>query len=883
MNCRVILLFLFVGVAVSAPPTVTVPLDPLSVAVPIRVRLFGAFSAGWAVRLARNVSDCDSAATFSGIYDIPRSTVSNIVRWTLDDSPSAWVVKLVAKEPGNNARVCWTSDNGAHWNLGLTKEHANGFKIWKKVPTAVAVPQTVTVGSLMRVFVFDGLLQRFARAVLVANATSCTGSFPRGALTPVTNIKGGSFEFRPRKSVSSALLCVSMKPFNVWSVIPFDPNNEIVYKSPEHIRTNFEPRSIGITIHPKDVKYRRANVSCGPLVAGAAVTCFIEITNKTLITFSSSQLQIASLTDGSGNVECPLPLIRQVSPTRAAFSFTPQGSGREGSLSFLFKGTPLIISANNSTNAYYAFNRKVAVPNITIRYEDVVEWYTRDASVMKFQVQPTFTFLKKYSFANLLSLLSFNIAGNWVTQYGVYRFAGRKDGTVNGDMQAVTLNSLGNGTIFQTVSIPPLTENCRFAVHYYYLANSTSIESTEFVGSARLLVDGVERKRFQIFAYLQQVLILTSNTRSGILLGDAFQLEQIATDLSISTIDAQITVELTVDNTHARRLYFLEPSLHCASGVATGRATTSEINALNRFYSSLFVSGVTRPLLNWRKADGSVNGDPCTNLWQGVQCRHNRVVGLHFEGMNLTGTVPLLPELAMLEELLLPYNNIVGGLRVNNSRLRRVVVSNNKIATLDLSNGIMAFRSHRCLVQLQASHNLINAFPTEVTSIPSLIELDLSFNNISDVIPKDFSALHMLKVLHLSTNKLYGTLPAFVPSNSLVSIDFSHNRFSGTIPSSWNSLRNCLFLDVSKNNITGTIPFALAEIRTGNDLVFRAEDNFLSGIIPRLSTKLLDLRGNFFECPMMRPEIETNTSEMDTIAMWGVSDWCDYQSARAGY
>lgn len=278
-----------------------------------------------------------------------------------------------------------------------------------------------------------------------------------------------------------------------------------------------------------------------------------------------------------------------------------------------------------------------------------------------------------------------------------------------------------------------------------------------------------------------------------------------------------------------------------------------------------------------------MNGDPCANKWQGVKCRHNRVVGLDVEGMNLTGIVPRLPELAMLEEIRLSRNKLYGPFLVNNSRLRVVDISYNKISSLDLNSGIFSFRSHKCLVRLQASHNEIGYFPSEVTSIPSLVELDLSFNNISDVVPADFSKMKSIKVLHLSTNNLTGTLPQELATQPLVSIDFSHNRLTGTIPAAWSRLRNCLFLDLSKNNISGTVPFSLAEIRTASNLVFRAEDNFLSGIVPRLSAKLLDLRNNYFECPMMRPEIDTNVSEMDAIAMWGVSDWCDYRSARAGY
>jgi hypothetical protein len=842
----------------SAPIFSMLSQDPLLVFHEMRIEVMGNFSDGYALRLARNSSSCDSSVNFVGgiaAQNIPPTTISNVVRWTKSDSITTWTASFLPRYVVESGVVCWSDNGGFTWQTTVTANNDTNFRLWKHAPIAIAVPQTVTAGKLFRVIVSPSL-PRFARGVLVANETSCFGSTPRGPLSETARISGSGFEFHPTKHADEAFLCVSLTFSGPWSVVPF-------------ATAGSSNRSI--TIFDPSVRFRIATVNCTTWISGVRSYCTVQVRNKTLLSISPANIRISLLTDGGGVSECPLPPLEVISSTMVGFSYTPQRGGSEGTISLQFLNNPLLIVSDNETINYFANAANVLIRNITsIRQVDVIPWYTQDLSLKKFYVGPPFSFLQHYQSTNLAAYSAFNTTSNWVSQNGVAQFRGRQNLSSTDDLMAITLNTSTQETIVQTIDVPSSSQQCRLRIYYYLLAKGGAPEMETFVGSVKLSLSRTLIASFDLFVFQRQVIVVRSDGRRSV--GDIFAMEQIAAEVSISTTPATVELNLTIDHRNAQQLFFVGPEVLCATS-NTAKTNLQDIRGLHRLFDAV---GSSSTLLKW-KTNGQFNGDPCTNQWQGVECRHMRVVSLRLANKSLSGVLPPLGELTMLETVDFSRNQITGGFPLNNSRLSRVDVSFNKLSSLSTSAGAFGLSSHKCIRYFDAKNNQITSFPA-LSLLPQIQMLDLSANEMRSQLP-DFSVVSpKLQSLQLSTNHLVGSLPA-LPA-TILSLDVSANRFSGSIPQ-W-QLPKIKFIDISKNEINGTIPWTISQISSG-EVVFRAEDNFLTGLVPRLSFKLTDVRSNFFQCPLMRPEIDTNTSEMNVIVNWGVNNWCDFNSADAGF
>ncbi len=873
-------------------PTAYLPSDPVSISRPIRVKVFGAFN--------------ESSAIFIGPGMCNR-TITNIVHWTYHDDPTSWSTSLIPYVAVENATLCYSSDGGS-WFTNLWPQHRyySEFRIWDKVPTAYPVPQTVTAGAKFRAFVSPPL-GAAAKAVLVTNQSSCFGPTPQGVIAGGTlrsgTVNGSWFEFQPTRTYSKVFMCIATtSPFNTWSVIPFDPQHEMVHVDERgYIATGrILPSSGAVTVFPASVRFRKANVTCTPFIAGEHVRCTIQVLNKTAIPISPKTLQVAFIADGAFVAECPLPSLRQVSATELSFQFIPQRSGRAGALQLTFRGTPLVIlDSKGSTAAYYRYvaNVSVAVNSSTRTTANVTalrtfEMYSQDMSVMRFAVQPSVEQRQFYEQTNLLSVSSFTGASLWTTVYGVYQFKGSLNGTRDGELPALAplqRNVSTNSTISQTITVPVNAERCRLVLKYYFAPAKTDLTKPVVIGTAKLVTmakttntDVETAEFFTLQSYLRQVLVSSSTTssrRGGSLDGEIFTVEQLVTEQAIFSNVGKLRLELFVENRFNPQLYFLDPQLTCATNASTARTDLRDITALQRVYNTV---GKVSTLSSWYDATRKVfKGDPCTNAWEGVVCRNMRVVELHLNGVGLAGIFPPVKELTRLTVLEARRNALTGNLLVNNSRLQVVDVSYNFITSIIVSSGSFTYANHQCLQRLVVSHNALTSFPTSVTTVLPLRQLDLSSNRMVGTIP-DFTAAGLSLVeLSLSSNQLTGSLPR-VDVFALRSLDFGYNRLNGTIPSSWGNLQNLLYLDVSKNVLTGTIPTQLGEIRTADELVLRAEDNFLTGKVPYFNVKLMDVRRNFFSCPLYRPETVHGVSFGAEIVSW-IGLQCDFDSAPSGF
>ncbi len=87
-----------------------------------------------------------------------------------------------------------------------------------------------------------------------------------------------------------------------------------------------------------------------------------------------------------------------------------------------------------------------------------------------------------------------------------------------------------------------------------------------------------------------------------------------------------------------------------------------------------------------------------------------------------------------------------------------------------------------------AQNDLKSLFPQEIGYFnPSLVVLNLSWNQFSGTIPTTLGSLQALQVLDLSHNQLSGTILPSLGTQliSLKSINVSYNQLNGSLPSSW--------------------------------------------------------------------------------------------------
>ncbi|XP_057991623.1 receptor-like protein EIX2 [Hevea brasiliensis] len=118
------------------------------------------------------------------------------------------------------------------------------------------------------------------------------------------------------------------------------------------------------------------------------------------------------------------------------------------------------------------------------------------------------------------------------------------------------------------------------------------------------------------------------------------------------------------------------------------------------------------------------------------------------------------------------------------------------------------------LVFLSLSGNqLTGDIPVSIGAMVSLVVLDLSGNSLSGSIPSSIGNCSFLNAMDLSFNKLSGEIPlSFSRLNQLRSLHLSNNKF-GEIPSTLSNLSSLQVLDLAKNNLAGSIPVTFGDFK----------------------------------------------------------------------
>ena len=219
---------------------------------------------------------------------------------------------------------------------------------------------------------------------------------------------------------------------------------------------------------------------------------------------------------------------------------------------------------------------------------------------------------------------------------------------------------------------------------------------------------------------------------------------------------------------------------------------------------------------------------------------------IDLSGCGISSSIPFsLGNASGIRELYLGGNRLTGSLPSSIDGL-------SKLAVLDLSGNMLdgslpaTLSSLKNLTLLDLSSNMIaGEIPSGIGNLSRLETLKLSFNKFTGSIPPQLGNISLLE-LDLSNNLLSGILPEnLFPGLRLRSLKLSHNNFSGELPNSLWELKNLQFLDVSYNNFSSILP----NITTISGVLNLSQNSFYGflpgSIFERLD--IVDLSGNYFQ------------------------------------
>ncbi|RZC17724.1 systemin receptor SR160-like [Glycine soja] len=215
------------------------------------------------------------------------------------------------------------------------------------------------------------------------------------------------------------------------------------------------------------------------------------------------------------------------------------------------------------------------------------------------------------------------------------------------------------------------------------------------------------------------------------------------------------------------------------------------------------------------------------------------LVYLNVSSNQFSGPVPSLPS-GSLQFVYLAANHFHGQIPLSLADLCSTLLQ------LDLSSNNLtgalpgAFGACTSLQSLDISSNLFaGALPMSVlTQMTSLKELAVAFNGFLGALPESLSKLSALELLDLSSNNFSGSIPASLCgggdagiNNNLKELYLQNNRFTGFIPPTLSNCSNLVALDLSFNFLTGTIPPSLGSLSNLKDFIIWL--NQLHGEIPQ--------------------------------------------------
>ncbi|KAI5078708.1 hypothetical protein GOP47_0006379 [Adiantum capillus-veneris] len=222
---------------------------------------------------------------------------------------------------------------------------------------------------------------------------------------------------------------------------------------------------------------------------------------------------------------------------------------------------------------------------------------------------------------------------------------------------------------------------------------------------------------------------------------------------------------------------------------------------------------------------------------------------LDLSNNSLTGPIPpSLGSLSALQHLLLYLNNLSGGippaLFTNSTSLLTLSLSANRLSGSIpplLSSSQAGHHLPRLQKLVLLENNLSGIIPRSLGNCTSLVDLELSRNQLSSHIPNEIGFLGKLQMLSLDGNRLVGAIPASLGMcKNFIELDLHANQLTSGIPKELGNLTSLTGLWLYQNNLIGIIPRSLGNCTSLVDL--ELDTNQLSGSIPRELGQLAHLQ-----------------------------------------
>lgn len=218
-------------------------------------------------------------------------------------------------------------------------------------------------------------------------------------------------------------------------------------------------------------------------------------------------------------------------------------------------------------------------------------------------------------------------------------------------------------------------------------------------------------------------------------------------------------------------------------------------------------------------------------------CNCVQLTTLQLGNNSLTGPIPhQIGALVNLDYLVLSHNSLTG-------QIPTEICYDFQVVAIPVSS----FVQHHGTLDL-SWNNLSGIIPPQIGDCAVLVELLLSGNSFTGSLPAELSKLTNLTSLDVSNNELNGSIPAQLgESRKLQGLNLAYNRISGSIPQELGNIGSLVKLNLSGNHLSGALPGRFGNLTSLSHL--DVSHNLLSGEVPRemadmVSVVGLNLAGN---------------------------------------